>query len=250
MPRTVLRDDQWERIADLLPGKPSDPGCTAADNRGFVEAVLWVLRTGAPWRDLPEEFGNWNSLYQRFARWERKGVWDPVFEVFSQDADFQDVFIDSSIIRVHQHGAGAEKKNSPQAIGRSRGGLTTKIHALVDALGNPARGRLTTGQVHDIVEAEALIEGVPTEQVIADKGYDSKAFIDTIHARGAKANIPARAGNSNPRDFDAHEYKARNLVGRFFNRIKHFRRIATRYEKLDGRYNAMLTVAAVVIWLA
>jgi transposase len=110
MPRTVLRDDQWQRIEDLLPGKPSDPGRTATDHRTFVEAVRWVLRSGAPWRDLPEAFGNWNSIYQRFARWERTGVWERLFAVLCQDADFQDVFIDSSIIRVHQHGAGAEKK--------------------------------------------------------------------------------------------------------------------------------------------
>ena len=110
MPRVVLRNDQWERIEDLLPGKPSDPGRTAGDNRTFVEAVLWVLRTGAPWRDLPEEFGNWNSVYRRFARWERTGVWDRVFEALAEEADFQDIFIDSSIVRVHQHGTGAEKK--------------------------------------------------------------------------------------------------------------------------------------------
>ena len=85
---------------------------------------------------------------------------------------------------------------------------------------------------------------------MADKGYDSKALIETIRATGARANIPARVGNDNPRDFDAHEYKARNLVERFFNRIKQFRRIATRYEKLDDRYNAMLALAAVVVWLA
>jgi transposase len=121
---------------------------------------------------------------------------------------------------------------------------------LVDALGNPARWRLTAGQVHDLVEAEALIAGVGAEQVVADKGDDATALIETIHARGAKANIPARAGNGNPRDFDAHEYKARNLVERFFSRVKHFRRIATRYEKLDHRYNAMVSLAAIVIWLA
>jgi transposase len=110
MPRRVLSDDQWERIADLLPGKPSDPGHTAADNRTFVEAVLWVLRTGAPWRDLPQELGNWNSVEQRFARWERNGVRGQQFDVPSQHADFPDVFSDSAIIRVHQQGAGAQKK--------------------------------------------------------------------------------------------------------------------------------------------
>lgn len=110
MLRPVLCDEPWERIAHRLPGKPSDPGCTAADNRGFVEAVLWVLRTGAPWRDLPQEFGNWNSTDQRFACWGRNGVWQRVRELLSQDADFHDVFIDSTVILVHQHGIGTEQK--------------------------------------------------------------------------------------------------------------------------------------------
>ena len=142
------------------------------------------------------------------------------------------------------------KKNGPQAIGRSRGGLSTKIHALVDALGNPVRCLLTAGQVHDVTQAEPLLEGIPARQVVADKGYDAKDLIDLIHRRAAKANIPARAGNTYPRDFDAHDYKARNLVERFFNRIKHFRRIATRYEKLDVRYAAMLALAGILVWLA
>lgn len=146
--------------------------------------------------------------------------------------------------------ASARRKNAPQAIGRSRGGLCTQIHALVDALGNLGRWRLTAGQINDSVVAQALIGAVPTEQVVADKGDDCKAFIDTIQAPGAKANIPARVGNGNPRDFDAHEHKTRNLIERLFNRIQHFRRIATRYEKLGERFDAMLTLAAVVIWLA
>lgn len=110
MPRLNLRDDRWERIADLLPGKPGDRGRTAADNRLFVEAVLWMARSGAPWRDLPEEFGPWNSVYQRFARWEKSGVWERVFGALAGDADFEEVFIDSTVIRVHQHATGAQKK--------------------------------------------------------------------------------------------------------------------------------------------
>ena len=127
------------------------------------------------------------------------------------------------------------RKKRPQAIGRSRGGLSTKIHAAVDALGNPVRCLLTGGQVPDVTQAEPLLENLPIQQVVADKGYDSQQLIDWIHARQGQANIPARAGNHYPRDFDAPEYQARNLVERFFNRIKHFRRIATRYEKLDVR---------------
>jgi transposase len=85
--RTVLRDDQWERIAPELPGKAGDPGATARDNRMFVEAVLWIARTGAPWRDLPEEFGNWYTVYTRFWRWARKGVWERIFKMLSDDPD-------------------------------------------------------------------------------------------------------------------------------------------------------------------
>jgi transposase len=110
MSRVWLRDDQFGRIAALLPGKASDPGRTAADNRMFVEAVLWIARTGSPWRDLPLQFGPWNSVYQRFGRWSRRGVWHRVFAQLAQDADFEEVFIDSTIVRAHQHAAGAPKK--------------------------------------------------------------------------------------------------------------------------------------------
>jgi transposase len=116
--RTILSDQQWCRIAPLLPGKPGDPGRSAADNRWFLEAVLWVARTGVPWRDLPADFGCWNSVFQRFRRWARKGVFESVFKHLSEDPDFEYAIIDGTIVRVHQHGAGA------------RGGL--KIRPSVD----------------------------------------------------------------------------------------------------------------------
>jgi transposase len=112
MVRLNLRDDQWERIEHLLPGKPSDPGQSGADNRRFVEAILCLARAGVPWRDLPEAFGKWNSVYQRFARWQKRGVWTKVFEKLAKGADCEEVFLDSSVIRVHQHGAGAAKKTA------------------------------------------------------------------------------------------------------------------------------------------
>lgn len=120
MLRVWLRDDQFERIAALLPGKPSDPGRTAVNNRLVVEAVLWVARTRSPWRDLPAEFGRWNSVYQRFSRWSRSGVWHRVLAQLAQDADFEEVFIDSTIVRAHQHAAGAPQKKgpSPRALAR------------------------------------------------------------------------------------------------------------------------------------
>ena len=108
MIRTVLRNDQWERIARELPGKAGDPGATARDNRMFVEAVLRIARTGAPWRDLPEEFGNWYTVYTRFWRWARKGVWERIFKMLSDGPDLEYVLLDTTHIRVHQHGTGAK----------------------------------------------------------------------------------------------------------------------------------------------
>ena len=107
--RLVLSDQQWQRIEKLCVGKPEDPGGTGADNRMFVEGVLWIVRTGSPWRDLPEVFGDWNSVFRRFSRWSRKGVWQRIFEAMSDDPDFEYLIVDSAIIRAHQHAAGAKK---------------------------------------------------------------------------------------------------------------------------------------------
>ena len=110
MDRDMLSDTQWLRICELLPGKPTDKGGRAADNRVFVEAVLYTARVGNPWRDLPAKFGNWHSVYVRFARWEVSGIWSRVADALMQDADLEELFIDSTVIRAHQHCAGASKK--------------------------------------------------------------------------------------------------------------------------------------------
>jgi len=127
--------------------------------------------------------------------------------------------------------------------------LTTKIHLAVDALGNPIRWLLTAGAVHDMTQAEALLEGFKPGMVIADKGYDGNDFIQAIQAQGAQVVIPPRSNRRHQRPYDHHWYRDRNLVERFFNRIKHFRRISTRYEKLDLNFIAMLTLVCGYIWL-
>lgn len=116
MPRLLLRNDQWKRIEPLLQGKAGDRGRTGADNRLFVEAVLWMARTGAPWRDLPAHFGPWNSVFRRFSRWADKGVWQTIFAKLSEDADFEEVFLDSTIVRAHQHASGASKKRDNKVL--------------------------------------------------------------------------------------------------------------------------------------
>jgi transposase len=109
MRRHEISDEHWDKIKDLLPGKPGDPGRTAEDNRSFVNAVLWIARTGAPWRDLPDRFGEWNSVFQRFNRWCKHGVWARLLQAW-QDPDLECLMLDSTVIRAHQHAAGARKK--------------------------------------------------------------------------------------------------------------------------------------------
>ena len=108
MDRMLLSDAQYEKIAPLLPGKSGDPGRSAANNRLFVEAVLWIVRTGAAWRDLPVCFGCWNSAFRRFRRWSKKGIFENIFNTLSGDPDFEYAIVDGTIVRVHQHGAGAK----------------------------------------------------------------------------------------------------------------------------------------------
>ena len=114
MERHALTDEQWARLKDLLPGRRGTTGRPARDNRLFVDAVLHVGKTGVPWRDLPGRFGNWNSVWRRFDRWSRRGVWEGVFESL-QDPDLEWLLLDSTIVRAHQHAAGAKKGGPPPA---------------------------------------------------------------------------------------------------------------------------------------
>ena len=118
--RYGLRDDQWQRIEHLLPGRAGHVGVTARDNRLFVEAVLYRYRAGIPWRDLPERFGHWSVVHTRHMRWSKTGVWQRLLEALAQDADNEYAMIDSTIVRAHQHSAGAKKKgglNKPRPSG-------------------------------------------------------------------------------------------------------------------------------------
>ena len=124
--RHAISDEHWERIKDLLPGRPGQPGWTAKDNRLFVDAVLWIAKTGAPWRDLPERFGKWNTVWKRFDRWAEKGVWKAVFEAL-QDPDLEWLMLDSTVVRAHPCAAGAKKTPTAPA------GKATRLSAAAGA---------------------------------------------------------------------------------------------------------------------
>lgn len=159
--------------------------------------------------------------------------------------------IDATIVRVHQHATFVIKKvtQSEQGIGKSRGGRTTKIHAVVDALGLPIDLHITEGNCHDISQAERLLSGKESENVIADKGYDSNSLRDIIRDSGRSIVIPGRSCRREEIIYDKHLYKERHLIENFFGRIKHYRRVATRYEAKIEFYRAMVVLACVLVWL-
>jgi len=144
--RHELSDYEWTAIKPMLPNKPR--GVRHVNDRRVLNGIFWVLRSGAPWRDLPENYGPRTTCYNRFVRWRRAGVWDRIMDALAAGRDATVQMIDTSVVRVHQHGA-CIADNNHQDMGRSRGGLTSKIHAVVDTSGLPVHLALTLGEAHD-----------------------------------------------------------------------------------------------------
>lgn len=248
--KTRLSEEEWRHIfAKLRTIKGIYIGVPSRCRR-FVEAVLWVLRVGGQWRALPPERGNWNSVFKRFARWSILGIWSQLHEWLADEADLQEVSIDSTIARAHACAAGAAKSCADkEALGRSRGGFGCKIHAVVDALGLPVKFILTGGQAADITQAIPLMTGSTAQACLADKGYDSDLFLAWLNERGIKAVIPPKANRKEQRYCDWWLYKERHVVECMFGKLKYFRRIAMRYEKQAINFMGMLAFAATLLWL-
>lgn len=246
MPRTMLTDEHWSKLRKIM---RQERIYDKPYLRQTVEGILYRLRVGCPWRDLPEEFGDWSSIYSRFNEWSSKEKIFNIFKRLVQEPDLEWEFIDGSIVKAHQHSNGSDKDK--QAIGKSRGGNSTKIHLVVDSYGLPIDFEITGGQVNDIKVAPELVDRLPLgEVVIADKGYDSEALRNRIAEKGSTSVIPRRShskvGND---DMDWCLYKYRHLVENAFARLKHFRSVATRYDKLKRNYRSLVALACAYWWL-
>src|SRR6266404_3063225 len=169
--RYELSDAEWAVSNPMLPNKPR--GIPGIDDRRVLNGIFWALRSGAPWRDLPETYGPRTTCYNRFVRWRQAAVWDRIMDALAAGHDAAVQMIDTSVVRVHQHGA-CIAGNREEHMGRSRGGLTSKVHAVVDTNGLPVRLSLTTGEAHDNRLAGSLLSRLKTgSMLLADRGYDA-----------------------------------------------------------------------------
>lgn len=270
MERHELTDTQWERLKALLPPQKPHTGRPNKDHRRIINAILWLLRTGAPWRDLPERYGSWKTVASRFSRWQKAEIWQRILSQLQQQADMKGTlewglhYVDGTIIRAHQHAAGARRpkdtEHPDEALGRSQGGFSTKIHLRAEGGGKPIAVLIRAGQRHEQTAFEALMEtgavkrprrGRPRSRparVAGDKGYSSRKFRRYLRRRGIGVVIPRQKRERRTR-FDKGAYRRRNWVERLVGRLKQFRRIATRYEKRAASYLGMVTIACSVLWM-
>jgi len=218
--------------------------------RKMVEGMLHSMRVGCPWRDLPPKFGRWNSIFQKFNRWSSNDKLMKIFKSLVRDPDLEWEFLDGSYVRAHQHSAGAAG-GEDQAIGLSRGGNTTKIHMATESGGLPIEFEVTGGETHDCTAAPELIEKLPpSDYMIADKGYDSEKLREQIRKKSSIPVIPRKSNSTiGNADMDWELYKYRHLVENTFARLKHFRAIATRFDKLKRNFISTLAMGCAYMWL-
>ncbi|MFF5503444.1 IS5 family transposase [Streptomyces roseolus] len=275
MRRHELSDAEWEFVRPLLP--ESLRGRKRLDDRRVLNGIVWKFRTGTAWRDVPERYGPWATLHTRFRRWAADGTFDRMLRAAQAKADAAGdiewlVSVDSTVVRAHQHAAGARKGGlRDPALGRSRGGLTSKIHLACDGRGRPLAFVVTGGNTNDCTRFTAVMEAIRVprigpgrprvrpDHVLGDKGYSSKAIRAWLRRRGIAHTIPERADQvrnrarrgsrgGRPPAFDREAYKHRNVVERCFNRLKQWRGIATRYDKTAPSYEAAVTLASLLMW--
>ena len=242
-----LSEAQWGAIGPLLP--KNQPGARRTDDRRVISGIVHVLKTGCRWQDCPAVYGPSTTVYNRFRRWTMRGIWRRLFDALVRADPGDGQAIDSTTAKAHRSAAGGKGGRRRRRLAVRAGGRATKIHAIVDARGRPIAIEVTPDHLGDVRVATALITGVPAGGCLAaDAAYDSDGLRRFLLQRGTVPVIPNNPTRKRHHPFDETAYRQRNLIERMFCRLKDWRRIATRYDKLAANFAAAVMIAAVIIW--
>jgi transposase len=243
-----LTEEQMER---LRPHFPKSHGKPRVDDRRVLSGIIFVNRNGLRWRDAPPVYGPHKTLYNRWKRWSEAGVFIRMMEGLSGRAAHRHDRRDLSEGAPHGFEPGGKKGGLGRLIGRTKGGMNTKLHAVTDANGRPISLFMTAGQVSDYTGAAALLDSLPkTQWLLGDRGYDADWFRDALQAKGITPCIPGRKSRNEPIKYDKRRYKSRNRIEIMFGRLKDWRRVATRYDRCPTVFLSAIALAATVLfWL-
>lgn len=211
-----------------------------------LSAILFVLSEGCTWRAISQADANWNSIYRYYRRWCREGLWEKMWAILAPQSKLKAVYLDSTYIKVHRSGLNARGGREFQAIGKTKGGWNTKLHAAVDGHGAPRSLLLTSGEDADISHATEVLNELEPSMAVADKGYDSDPFRIWLFEREVTPCIPPKNNRIDPLPYRRASYRKRHLVENFFAAIKTFRRVATRYDKLAETFYGWIFLAVVI----
>nr|WP_194300993.1 IS5 family transposase [Acetobacter oeni] len=240
-----------ERISPCF---PLAHGVPRVDDRRVLSGIIYVIRNGLQWKDAPKAYGPHKTLYNRFIRWSRLGVFDRIFVALTEQAGrSKRLMIDATHLKAHRTAASLLKKGLfPRHIGRTKAGLNSKLHAVCDGEGRPVRLHLTAGQVSDFRGAYILLADLPeeTEEVIGYRGYDSNKIRLSLAGQNITACIPPKKNRKSKPSYDWHLYKKRHLVENMFAKLKDWRRVATRYDRCAHTLMSAIHIAAsFIFWL-
>ncbi|HEV7479564.1 MAG TPA: IS5 family transposase [Roseiarcus sp.] len=246
----LLSRAQMRRIERYF---PLSHGIARVDDRRIVSAIVFVIRNGLRWRDAPPEYGPHKTIYNRFVRWSRLGVFNRIFaELARKGGKPERIMIDATHLKAHRTAASLLKKGLfPRRIGRTKGGLNSKLHAVCDSSGRPLVMLLSEGQMSDYKGAALMLPAMPkARELLADKGYDADWFRAALAKRGIAACIPSKSNRKVAIPHDVVLYKQRHRIENMFGRLKDWRRIHTRYDRCAHTYfSAICIAAAVIFWL-
>ncbi|MCP4026638.1 MAG: IS5 family transposase [Sphingomonas sp.] len=252
-----MSDLYWltdEQMARLEPYFPKSHGKPRVDDRRVLSGIVFVNRNGLRWCDAPREYGPHKTLYNRWKRWGERGVFLRIMEgLAAASATPKTIMIDATYLKAHRTASSLRGKKGGlgRLIGRTKGGMNTKLHAVTDAEGRPLSFFMTAGQVSDYTGAAELLDDLPKAQwMLGDRGYDADWYRDALQAKGITPCIPGRKSRIIPVKYDKRRYRSRSRIEIMFGRLKDWRRIATRYDRCPTVFFSAIALAATVIfWL-